>query len=119
MTELKYVYVIEYGGKDGKRKRVHHHVVMSGMDRSAAEELWNGKGWANARKLQPDEYGLEALARYVTKEANGGKRWCASRNLSEPKETTADTKISKRRVEKMATDFEGAPALIFEKLLPE
>lgn len=92
MTELKYVYVIEYGGKDGRRKRVHHHVVMSGMDRSAAEELWNGKGWANAKKLQPDEYGLEALARYVTKEANGGKRWCASRNLSEPKETTADTK---------------------------
>lgn len=118
MTELKYVYVIEYGGKDGRRKRVHHHVVMSGMDRSAAEELWNGKGWANARKLQPDEYGLEALARYVTKEANGGKRWCASRNLAEPKETTADTKISKRRVEKMATDFEGAPALIFEKLFP-
>lgn len=119
LSELKYVYVIEFGGGDGRRKRVHHHVIMSGMDRDEAERLWNGKGWANTRRLQPDDYGLEALARYVTKEPNGGKRWCASRNLVEPKETVADTKISKRRVEKMAMDFEEAPAAIFGKLFPD
>lgn len=119
LSELKYVYVIEFGGSDGRRKRVHHHVIMSGMDRNEAERLWNGKGWANTRRLQPDDYGLEALARYITKEPHGGKRWCASRNLVEPKETTADTKISKRRVEKMAMDFEGAPAAIFGKLFPD
>lgn len=119
LTELKYVYVIEFGGKDGRRKRVHHHVVMSGMDRDVAESLWRGRGWANARRLQPDDNGLEALARYMTKETNNGKRWCASRNLVEPKETVADTKISKRNVEKMAEDFENAPAIILSKLFPE
>lgn len=119
LPEMKYVYVIEYGGSDGRRKRVHHHVIMSGMDRDIAESLWNNRGWANSRRLQPDDYGLEALARYMTKEPNGGKRWCASRNLIEPKVTVADTKISKRKVEEMATDFEAKPAAIFGKLFPD
>lgn len=118
LPELKYVYVIEYGGADGRRKRVHHHVIMSGMDRDTAEALWQGRGWANARRLQPDDYGLEALARYMTKEPNGGKRWAASKNLVDPKITEADTKISKRKVERMAADFEEAPAEIFRKLFP-
>ena len=119
LPEMKYVYVIEFGGGDGRRKRVHHHVIMSGMDRNTAETLWQGRGWANSRRLQPDDYGLEALARYMTKEPNGGKRWAASRNLVDPKITEADTKISKRRVETMAQDLEDAPAAIFGKLFPE
>lgn len=119
LPELKYVYVIEYGGEDGRRKRVHHHVIMSGMDRDVAEALWNGRGWANSRRLQPDDYGLEALARYMTKEPNGGKRWAASRNLVDPKVTVADTKISKRKVEEMAQDFDAIPAAIFSKLFPD
>lgn len=118
LQEMKYIYVIEFG-TDGRRKRVHHHVIMSGMDRDEAERLWQGRGWANARRLQPDDYGLEALARYMVKEPNGGKRWCASRNLEKPKITVADTKISKRKVEQMATDFEEKPAAIFGKLFPE
>lgn len=119
LPEMKYVYVIEYGGGDGRRKRVHHHVIMSGMDRDTAEALWQGRGWANSRRLQPDDYGLEALARYMTKEPNGGKRWAASRNLVDPKVTEADTKISRRKVEQMAQDFEEMPAAIFGKLFPE
>ena len=119
LPELKYVYVIEFSGDQGRtKKRVHHHVIMSGMDRDEAEKLW-GKGYANARRLQPDEYGLEALARYMTKEPNGGKRWCASRNLKEPTITAADTKISKKRVQSMAQDFDNAPAAIFGKLFPD
>lgn len=119
LPELKYVYVIEYSGDQGRtKKRVHHHVIMTGMDRDEAERLW-GKGYANARRLQPDDYGFEALARYMTKEPNGGKRWCASRNLKEPTITKADTKISKRRAQSMAEDFDRAPAEIFGKLFPE
>lgn len=64
-------------------------------------------------------YGLEALARYMTKEPNGGKRWAASKNLVEPKITEADTKISRRKVEQMAEDFEAKPAAIFAALFPE
>lgn len=119
LPDLKYVYVIEYGGEDGRRKRVHHHVIMSGMDRDVAEALWQGRGWANSRRLQPDDYGLEALARYMTKEPNGGKRWAASRNLVDLKITEADTKISRRKVEQMAQDFEEMPAVIFGKLFPD
>jgi hypothetical protein len=119
LPEMKYVYVIEFAGDGGKPKRVHHHVIMSGMDRDEAERLW-GKGFANSRRLQPNDNGFEAIARYITKERNGGsKRWCASKNLAEPKITTADRKISRRKAEKMAQDFENAPAAIFGKLFPE
>mgnify|MGYP000926495085 CR=1 FL=1 len=119
LPEMKYIYVIEFSGEGGrKKKRVHHHVVMSGMDRDEAEKIW-GKGYANARKLQPDDYGLEAIARYMVKEPNGGKRWCGSRNLKEPQITIADTKISKRKAEKLAQDVEEAAPLIFGKLYPD
>lgn len=112
MPELKYVYVMEFGGKDGRRKRVHHHIIMSGMDRDEAERLWRGRGYANARRLQPDDYGLEALARYITKEPQRSKRWCVSRNLVNPHETVSDHKISMRRVARMAQDFQLAPGQI-------
>lgn len=120
LPDLKYIYVIEFDNGDGgrKKKRVHHHVIMSGMDRDAAEKIW-GKGYANTRRLQPDDYGLEAIARYVVKNPQGGKRWCASRNLIEPKITTADTKLSKRQAEKLVTDFDEAAPLIFGKLFPD
>lgn len=119
LPEMKYVYVIEFTGDGGRtKKRVHHHVIMSSMDRDEAEKIW-GKGWANTRRLQPDDYGLEALARYIVKEPNGGKRWCASRNLLEPKITTADTKLSKRQAERMAQDMDEAAPLIFSKAYPE
>lgn len=120
MPDLKYVYVVEFENGDGgrKKKRVHHHVIMSGMDRDEAERIW-GKGYANTRRLQPDAYGLEALARYIVKDPTGSKRWCASRNLKEPKITTADTKISRRKVEAMALDFEEAAPAIFSKAYPD
>lgn len=119
MSELKYIYVIEFKHEKGRKtKRIHHHVIMSGMDRDVAEKLWGERGWANTRRLQPDEHGLEALSRYVTKDPNGGKRWNASKNLKEPQVTTADTKISKRKVEQMAMDFDNRPREIFEKHFP-
>ncbi len=118
LPELKYVYVTEYGGKDGKR-RVHHHVILSGVDRDAAETLWNGKGWANARRLQPDEYGLERIARYMLKETGRKKRWCASKNLANPKVTVADRKISRRQAEKIAGDMQGKAGEIFARLYPK
>lgn len=122
LPELKYVYVIEFDNGDTGRpkKRVHHHVVMSGMDRDEAERIW-GKGYANTRRLQSDEYGFEALARYMTKDPSGSKRWCASRNLIDPNEsaTISDTKISKKQAEKLAAHFVEAAPAIFSKAFPE
>jgi hypothetical protein len=113
LPELKYIYVIEFD-TDGKKKRVHHHMLMNSMDRDVAEKLW-GKGYANARRLQPNEFGLEGIARYITKDPKGTKRWCASRNLQEPKITIADHKITKRQAEKIARNQNEAAA-IFEKI---
>ena len=118
LSEIKYVYVIEFGrSEDGRRKRVHHHLIMSGMDRDTAESLWRN-GRANTMRLQPDEYGLEGLTRYIVKESKGSKRWASSRNLVEPVVTKSDTKLSKRQVERLVKDVEEAPAAIFCKLYP-
>lgn len=109
MGKARYVYVIEWED-DGEAKRVHHHVIMSGMDRETAETIW-GAGRTNAAKLQPDDAGLEALARYITKgtgRAKHSKRWGASKGLKKPKITTADKKISKRQMARMAAGGEDA-----------
>lgn len=115
LCEMKYIYVVEYANADGVPKRVHHHVVMSGMPRDDIERLW-GKGYANCRRLQPNEYGLKALSRYMTKQNKGGKRWCSSKNLAEPIVTTSDTRISRRKVECMVADFTQEPKKILERM---
>lgn len=40
--------------------RIHHHIIISGMDRDKAEELW-GNGMANTRRMQANELGFEEL----------------------------------------------------------
>ena len=120
LPEIKYVYVIEYADAEGGPKRVHHHVIMSGMDRDAAEKLW-GKGRANSARLQPDEYGLEGIARYITKSLprfKSEKRWVCSKNLVEPTVTIADTKISRRKAARLAHDAEAYGKDLFEHLYP-
>jgi len=118
LPELKYVYVTEYQDAEGKKKkRVHHHMIMNFADRDVAEELWNGGGRTQTRRLQPDDFGLEGLTRYITKEKSGSnqKRYTASRNLKQPKVTIADSKVTRRRAEKIATEENMAHEL-FEKL---
>lgn len=118
LPELKYLYVMEHGTGDGRRRRVHHHIVMSAMDRDVAEELWGDRGYANCHRLQPDDDGLEALGRYLTKEASSAGRWACSKNLKEPVVTESDTRISRRRVEYMARDLEQAPEEVLQKVYP-
>ena len=117
LPELKYVYVIEFSDGDGRRTRVHHHVIMSGMDRQAVKSLWP-YGRASVDELEPEDGSLEGLARYITKQPVGGKqtkRWMASRNLKPPKITTADTKLSRRQAERLAEDVRSAAPQIFGK----
>lgn len=99
LPPLKYIYTIEYA-QDGRKKRVHHHVVLSGMDRDAVEAIWE-KGRANTHKLQPDEYGLEGLARYMVKgdRSKNERMFSYSRNLKQPRIFRSDQKICKRDVE--------------------
>lgn len=121
MPELKYVYSV--GGGEDTNERTHVHVVLTGgISREELEEIWE-KGYANADQLQPNENGLEALARYLAgqqkKRIKGRRRWVASRNLRKPKQRTSDTKVSNARVKRMAIDFPNSAKEIMEKLYPE
>jgi hypothetical protein len=143
LGEFKYFFVTQYGVRN---KRIHHHGVMTGMDREIAEALWRGWtedgskkanklskagieniqkkqhgyfGNANSISLTPDEYGLIGWSNYITKDPQGAKRWTASRNLKKPEiKPPVDNKISKRKVEQMVMDFQDKPREIFEDMFP-
>lgn len=117
MSELKYIYTIE-GDDDGTRERIHIHMLMSGgIQREELEKIW-ARGYANADRLQPNENGLEAIARYITKQQKNRRKWCRSRNLKQPKQRTSDSKVSNGKVKRLATDFPNEAKGIMEKLYP-
>lgn len=100
LSELKYVAVCEYkeATKDSRtRTRIHHHIVMSGMDRDTLEKMWK-KGRANADRLKENELGYEELANYIAKDPKGKKRWTQSRNLIMPEPKINDYKITRKKV---------------------
>ena len=117
LPELKYIYVIEYVDEEEQHKskkiRVHHHLIINKMDRDVAENLWK-RGRVEARRLQPDDFGLEGIARYLLKDPKG-KRWYGSRNLKEPIVSRLTTKLSKRKAEKIAMNQGDLPGML-EKL---
>lgn len=121
LPEMKYIAVTE--GEAGGR-RLHHHITMTGgIGRTELEEMW-GFGYANARRLQFSECGVEALARYVTKqfrEKKGGmlyrKRWNASKNLIQPKPIDRDGKVSAAKMRDIVCEDEDAAPKI-EELYP-
>ena len=116
LTDLKYIYVTEYEEDEKKgKKRVHHHIVMNFRDRDIAEKMWHKGGRTHSRRLQPDDYGLEGLARYIIKDPKSSKRYTTSRNLDKPKITIADSRMTKRKAEKIARD-QNVASYIFEKL---
>lgn len=121
LPEIRYLYVIETGKYEdafGNPKRIHIHMALSGdLPRDEVEKLWKN-GYANTRRMQPNEYGLEGIARYMTKGPEGRRRWAASRNLRQPKTTYPKTPLTRRRVERIASDEEIAAAAI-RKLYPD
>ena len=71
--------------------RIHHHVIMSGgIDRDVLEQMW-GFGYANTKRLQFGEHGIENLAEYIAKGKLCYKRWSASRNLIKPEPIENDS----------------------------
>lgn len=41
LPELKYIAAIEYkDAQEGKNVKIHHHMIMSAMDRDEAEKIW-------------------------------------------------------------------------------
>lgn len=132
LPPLKYICVTEggdYSERLGRPTKIHHHVIVNGgIDRDELELLWNTKpvkldkaakdpeyratlertmiGYANTRRLQPGENGLEALAKYLSKDPKGKKRWTSSQNLEKPVRITRDRHYSNRRYEKACSGGE-------------
>ena len=130
LEELRYIYVIQ-GSEDGS-EHVHHHLIMSSMDRDEAERIWRERhgGRTNCDRLQPNRLGLRELGAYIGKHkdvrgADGQSRrqtrWACSRNLEKPIETESLSRISRRRAERAAqalkTDPKEAKA-IYEQIYP-
>jgi len=117
LPKAKYMYVIEGAAPGSKQKRIHVHLVIGcGLSREELENLWR-HGRAHADRLQPDEYGLIALGRYLSKDPKGRKRWSASKGLKQPEVRISDRKLSRRRAAEIARDRYAAKA-IAEKLYP-
>ena len=95
LPELKYVFNTEIGKSTN---RFHHHIVMSGgIDINKLAEIW-GRGYTTAKPLQFNEEGIVGIAKYMVKDPILGKRWCASKNLKQPKETQRDGRITHKKV---------------------
>ena len=117
LPEMKYVYVIE-DDEFGEKKRIHSHIVLSGgIAREELEKLW-ARGYANADRLQLNERGLEALARYMVKNQRNRKKWCCSRNLKEPRMRTSDCKLSNAKVKRIARNLPNEAKDILRRAYP-
>ena len=112
LPELKYIYVIEYvpEGAQTKKVRIHHHIIMSGMDRDIAESKWK-KGRCHTRYVEPDEdFGLEGFARYVTKlEADGRHSYQPSRNLKKPTVHESVTALTRKKMRDLVMSGDKLP----------
>ena len=109
--ELKYIYAVggdEMPARGWSGKRPHIHLIMTGgLPAEDLIRIWR-KGRVRCDVLQPNEEGLEGLARYFTKQRfdrppkSGARMWAGSRNLKQPKVRTSDTKCSNARVRRIA-----------------
>lgn len=117
LQAAKYIYVIE-DDEDGVKKRIHTHMLISGgIPREEMEKLW-ARGYANADRLQLNERGLEAIARYMIKSQRHRKKWCCSRNLKEPKVRVSDCKLSNGKVKRIARGLPNEAKEILRKAYP-
>lgn len=101
--ELCYVYVSEYGNKDG---HLHFHMLINnGLNFDEIKAVWNSsrtpaelKGNCNIQRLETDENGLLCLAYYLQKQWQLGtpnkRKWNCSRNIKRPEISVNDDEVS-------------------------
>lgn len=117
LGKAKYIYALE-DNESGLKKRIHCHMLLTGgISREAIEACWR-KGWANADRLQPNEEGLAAIAKYITKAQRNRKKWICSHGLKQPKESVSNTRLSTRRVEALASELPDVWRGVLRKVYP-
>ena len=114
LLPLKYIYVTECvkEGEECNRIRLHHHLIMNAMDRDTAEACW-GKGRVESRYAQPDDFGLEGFARYISKlsASKYSRKWIPSKNLDKPVEHKSVTLLSRRKFAEIIKSSDKAELL--------
>lgn len=118
LPAMKYIYTIEFDDGSGRRKRAHHHILMTGMDRDEAERLWTAGGRKDCQYLQPDENGLDGVAAYLVKARGANRKTQSSRNIEDPEPSVSDRKLSRRRVERAALRLPPVAKEVMEGLYP-
>jgi len=117
LEKAKYIYAIE-DNESGQKKRIHVHMLLTGgISREEIEACWK-KGWANADRLQPNEEGLAAIAKYITKAQRNRKKWVCSQGLVQPKVRVSNTKLTRRKVEKLAGELDTVWKEVLRKAYP-
>ncbi len=93
-------------GKRAGRSNWHFHLFMTGgIDRDTLEDMWPNGMRTNADRFQPERFGPEAAARYISKCPKGKKRFRHSQNLTAPTvPKPKDGIISRRGVERLAKE---------------
>lgn len=111
LEKAKYIYITEFSKE--KNIRCHHHLIMDNdLDMGTVEKIWKHGRRNNIRRTDPDQNNLTGLANYLAKDPKGGKRWCSSTNLKQPKESKSYSNFKARHVKK----FVKNPSLIQEQM---
>ena len=82
-AELKYIMSYE---KTLKADRAHFHLIINnvGIPWELLLQVWK-YGRTNIKPLQFNDKGIVGMSLYVAKKNEYSKRWCASKNLIQPK----------------------------------
>lgn len=116
---VKYIYAIELIDSEGCPVRCNIHLIINISDRDMIEKTWKGGGRTQARRLQPDDFGLTGMAMYVIKASQRGqKAYGYSMNLNKPKITKSENKVSNAKARRMAIDRTYAEEIL-KKLYPK
>lgn len=124
-SQAKYICVTEISTTG----RVHHHMLIEGVTRAEAEQLWK-RGYANTRQYQKRREQFKGLIYYMTKkqstldppekedEETVYRRVRCSKGMVEPRETVADHKISIAKMERIARSCEDEAIATVQRLYP-
>ncbi len=86
------------------RANWHSHLfITGGLDPRTMERIWKKGVQVSCDYFQPERFGPEAAARYMSKCPRGKKKFSCSKNMKKPDVSQKDGRISAATVEKMAT----------------
>jgi len=104
---FRYIYVIEKqvyktGSRAGLANYHFHLFITGGLNSKVLESMWKNGSRSNCNNFQPERFGPEAAAAYMSKDPQGSKRFSYSRNLKQPKKKAKDGRLTRRGVERLA-----------------